>query len=117
MARRPNYGFEKRQRELKKQKKREEKAERKRLKKEAAAAAAEQGIPVEEILGETGAPIEIQNNILAFILGDEELREAVLDWGLNRTREEEDAGEDVELPDDETFARVADHIRDLWEDS
>ena len=38
MARRPNYGFEKRQREIKKQKKREAKAERKRLKKEAAQA-------------------------------------------------------------------------------
>jgi hypothetical protein len=36
MARRPNYGFEKRQRELRRQKKREEKAERKRLKREAA---------------------------------------------------------------------------------
>lgn len=35
MARRPNYGFEKRQREIKKQKKKEAKAERKRLKKEA----------------------------------------------------------------------------------
>lgn len=36
MARRTNYGFEKRQRELKKQKKKEAKAEKKRLKKEAA---------------------------------------------------------------------------------
>jgi len=35
LARRPNYGFEKRQREIKKQKKKEAKAERKRLKKEA----------------------------------------------------------------------------------
>lgn len=34
MARRPNYGFEKKQREIKKQKKREKKAERKRLKRE-----------------------------------------------------------------------------------
>ncbi len=36
MARRTNYGFEKRQRELKKKKKKEEKAEQKRLKTEAA---------------------------------------------------------------------------------
>lgn len=36
MARRPNYGFEKKQRAIKKQKKREAKAEKKRLKKEAA---------------------------------------------------------------------------------
>ncbi len=34
MARRSNYGFEKRQREIKKQKKREKKAEKKRLKNE-----------------------------------------------------------------------------------
>lgn len=37
MARKPNYGFEKRQKELKKQEKREEKEERKRLRKEAVA--------------------------------------------------------------------------------
>ena len=38
MARRANYGFEKRQRELEKKKKKEAKAEKKRLMKEAAAA-------------------------------------------------------------------------------
>jgi hypothetical protein len=37
MARRPNYGAEKRQKELQRQKKREEKVEKKRLKKEGAA--------------------------------------------------------------------------------
>lgn len=36
MATRPNYGFQKQQKDLKKQKKREEKAEKKRLKREAA---------------------------------------------------------------------------------
>ena len=36
MARRPNYGFQKHQKELKKQKKREEKDAKKRLKVEAA---------------------------------------------------------------------------------
>ncbi|MCG8468243.1 MAG: hypothetical protein MJB57_08530 [Gemmatimonadetes bacterium] len=40
MARRANYGFEKRQRELKKKKKKEAKAEKKRLMKEAARAEA-----------------------------------------------------------------------------
>lgn len=34
MARRPNYGGEKRQKEIQRQKKREEKAEKKRLRKE-----------------------------------------------------------------------------------
>lgn len=66
--------------------------------------------------GETDAPFEIQNNVLGFILIDDELRENVLDWGLNRTHEEENAGEDVDLPPDETFERVANHIRELWED-
>jgi hypothetical protein len=37
MPRRPNYGFQKQQKDLKKQKKREEKNEKKRLKSEAAA--------------------------------------------------------------------------------
>jgi hypothetical protein len=36
VARKPNYGFEKKQREIKKQKKKEKKAEKKRLKREAA---------------------------------------------------------------------------------
>ena len=39
MARRPNYGAEKRQKELERQKKKDEKHDKKRLKKEAAAAA------------------------------------------------------------------------------
>ena len=34
MARKPNYGFEKKQREIKKQKKKEKKAEKRRLKRE-----------------------------------------------------------------------------------
>jgi hypothetical protein len=43
VAGRQNYGFEKRQREIKKQRKREKKAEKKRLKKELA----DEGAPVE----------------------------------------------------------------------
>ena len=50
MARRTNYGFEKRQREIKKQKKKEAKAEKKRLKREAAeeAASPEGSVATEE---------------------------------------------------------------------
>jgi hypothetical protein len=69
------------------------------------------------VTGETNAPIEVQNSILSFILGDDALRENVLDWSLNRTHEEEDAGEDVELPADQTFQAVEAHIRKLWEDA
>ena len=68
------------------------------------------------VTGESGAPIEVQNNILGFILVDEELRDNVLDWGLNRTHEEDEIGQDVELPHDDTFERIAGHIRELWED-
>ena len=52
MGRRANYGFEKRQRELKKQKKKEAKAEKKRLAREAAAAEAEGLEPGEHADGE-----------------------------------------------------------------
>ena len=43
MGRRPNYGFEKQQKDAKKRKKREEKEEKKRLKSEAA----KEGVPPE----------------------------------------------------------------------
>lgn len=52
MARRPNYGGEKRQKEIQRQKKRDEKAEKKRLKKEAAAVS-DQG-EVGDGIGERG---------------------------------------------------------------
>lgn len=44
MARRPNYGGEKRQKEMKRQKKKEEKAEKKRLRKEGVTAEDQDGI-------------------------------------------------------------------------
>jgi hypothetical protein len=44
MARRPNYGFEKRQKELEKQKKKDEKAEKKRLRQEEGGGVDEDGI-------------------------------------------------------------------------
>lgn len=48
MARRPNYGFEKRQKELEKQKKKEAKAEKKDLRKQAAAQGEEGHEPASE---------------------------------------------------------------------
>ena len=68
------------------------------------------------VTGEPDAPIEVQNNILGYILVDEELRENILEWSLNRTHEEEEAGDDVELSHDDTFERVAVYVRELWED-
>ena len=69
------------------------------------------------ILDETGdsnPPLDVQNRLLGFVLTDEELREAILEWSLNRTREEEEA-ERLVLPRDETYERVADEIAELWE--
>jgi hypothetical protein len=45
VARRPNYDFQKRQKELKRQDKREEKAERKRLRKEGGEEPGEGAVP------------------------------------------------------------------------
>lgn len=57
MGRRTNYGFEKRQRELKKQKKKEAKAERKRLKKEGASEDVVEGAEGQVPAGEDDAEI------------------------------------------------------------
>ena len=65
--------------------------------------------------GDTDPPLEVQNRLLSFILTDEELRDTVQEWSLNRTREEEEAGRIV-LPRDETYERVADEVAELWED-
>ncbi len=69
------------------------------------------------ILEETGdddPPLEVQNRLLGFILTDEELRDSILEWSLNRTREEEEADRIVP-PRDKTYRRVADEIAELWE--
>lgn len=68
------------------------------------------------VTGESDAPIEVQNNILGYMLVDEELRENVLEWGLNRTQEEEEVGQNIELLQDDTFERVAAYVQELWED-
>ncbi len=65
--------------------------------------------------GDPDPPHEVQNTLLGFILTDEELREAILEWSLNRTREEEEESGRLILPRDETYERVADEIAELWE--
>ena len=64
--------------------------------------------------GDENPPLEVQNRLLGFILTDEELREAVLEWSLNRTREEEESGRLV-LPRDDAYDRIADEVAELWE--
>ena len=70
---------------------------------------------IRTVTGETRAPVEVQNKILGLILGDDDLRDYVLDWSRNLTREEEDET-GIELPADDRFERVADAIRELWEE-
>lgn len=56
LARRPNYGFQKRQKEISRQARKDEKAERKRAKKEAEARGQEPETP--SAPGDTGSPTE-----------------------------------------------------------
>jgi hypothetical protein len=65
---------------------------------------------------EADPPIEIQNPLLKFILTDDELRQYVYEWGLNRTRDENDSPQPV-LERDEQYARVEAAVLEQWEGS
>lgn len=71
-------------------------------------------VAITSVTGDDEPPIEIQNEVLGFILTDEALRGSVQDWSLNRTRDEEDRPE-ISLPRDETYDRVVAFITELWE--
>jgi hypothetical protein len=64
--------------------------------------------------GEKKAPLDIQNKMLAFILGDEILREFLLDRARNLTREELERNR-IEPERDEHYARVAKFVNELWD--
>ena len=66
------------------------------------------------VTGETDPPIEVQNNLLRYILGQEDLRDYVYQWGLNRTRDDEAAPQPV-LERDEAFAKLEAAILQQWE--
>ena len=66
--------------------------------------------------GETDPPIEVQNKLIKLILGTDEIREYVYEWGLNRTREEDSAPQPV-LEKNEHFAAVEAEVLNLWERS
>jgi len=68
------------------------------------------------VTGEASPPIEVQNEILKFILTDDELREYVYEWGLNRTREEDAAPQPV-LERDEAYEKVEAAVLQQWESS
>jgi len=65
---------------------------------------------------EKDPPIEVQNNILKFILTDEGLRDYVYQWGMNRTRDDE-TKTTTELPRDEYYKRIEVAVMEQWEDA
>ncbi len=65
---------------------------------------------------EADPPIDVQNHLLKFILTDDDLREFVYEWGLDRTRDEDTAPQPV-LDRDENFARVEAEVMAQWESS
>ena len=66
--------------------------------------------------GEADPPIEVQNQLMKIILSDDELREHVYEWGLNRTRDEDSAPQPV-LERNEFFALIEAAVLELWETS
>lgn len=59
-------------------------------------------------------PLDVQNSVLRFILGDDELRAYIYDWGPNRTREESEKAR-PNLERDAAFGRVEAEILRLWQ--
>lgn len=70
---------------------------------------------IKQETGEADAPLEIQNNVLAFILTDEALRDYLIAWGQNRARKGE-TGQPDSLNRNEQYDRVVAHIRELRDD-
>lgn len=66
--------------------------------------------------GETDPPIDVQNQLMKLILGTDDIREYVYEWGLNRTRDE-DASPQPVLERNEYFERVEAEVLKLWEKS
>jgi hypothetical protein len=65
---------------------------------------------------EADPPLDVQNHLLKFILLDDDLRDHVYQWGLNRTRDEDSAPQPV-LEQDEYFATVEAEVLKQWESS
>jgi len=65
---------------------------------------------------EADPPIDVQNQLLKFILTDDGLRDYVCEWGLNRTRDDESAPQPV-LAKNEHYAKVEAEVLSLWENS
>ena len=68
------------------------------------------------VTNEDDPPIEVQNNVLKFILTDDSLREYVHQWGLNRPRDES-ARLSQNLERDDHFEQVKVAVLEQWEAS
>ena len=66
--------------------------------------------------GEADPPIDVQNQLIKLILGNDDIREYVYEWGLNRTRDEDSSPQPV-LVRNEFFDRVEAEVLELWEKS
>jgi len=66
--------------------------------------------------GEADPPIDVQNQLIKLILGNDDIREYVYEWGLNRTRDEDSSPQPV-LERNEFFDRVDAEVLELWEKS
>ncbi|MEC7490195.1 MAG: hypothetical protein VYA17_11475 [Pseudomonadota bacterium] len=66
------------------------------------------------VTNEDDPPIEVQNNVLKFILTDDSLREHVYEWGLNRPRDES-AMLSQNLERDDCFEQVKMAVLEQWE--
>lgn len=64
---------------------------------------------------ESDPPVDVQNHLLKLILSDDDMREYVREWGLNRTHADEEA-EHPELERNEVFRKVETAVGELWED-
>jgi len=68
------------------------------------------------VTGEADPPIDVQNQLIKLILGNDDIREYVYEWGLNRTRDEDSSPQPV-LERNEFFDRVEAEVLELWEKS
>ncbi|MCC7428902.1 MAG: hypothetical protein IT557_18575 [Alphaproteobacteria bacterium] len=63
---------------------------------------------ITQVTGESGAPVQVQNELLAMLLGDDELREMVSRWGRSRA---------LPLRESAGFQRVRERIMAFWQPS
>ena len=70
---------------------------------------------IEDTTGDADAPLDVQNQVLGFILTDEELREYLISWGENRARRGETYDQPV-LRQNEHYERITEFIRSLRDD-